>query len=230
MLPPEAEVDHYYFDPWSPIELNDIDLLCIGIGNSIFQPLLGDQLQALVDKSPRSIGIFGTQYRASLDRSRMSALLKGLDVWYARYEEDLLLYGDLASNAVHLGDWLIDAFPMANADLDEALIIGDEVWGNLPLDRTIQQIQKHKRVQSTRLHPLLCSLTSAEWVAYLEQRDMDGQEASGKFRSMLYDVFGRTYPENLWWQVDREKVSRYKSFVSGQVGKLREDVRKLLFG
>jgi hypothetical protein len=227
-IPANVEVEHYAFDPWPTIDVDGVDLVCIGIGNSIFQPLLTDQLQDLVNRSPKAIGIFGTQYRRSIDRNRLGALLKGLDAWYARYEEDLFLYGDLATKAVHLGDWLIDAFPMAAAKLDEALVIGDEIWNDLPLDRTIQRIQRYKRVQSPRLHPLLCALTSAELVAYVEQGGADGQEASGKFRSMLYDVFARTYPENMWWRVDREKVVRYKVFVSGQIAKLRADMQRLL--
>jgi hypothetical protein len=230
VLPPEVEVEHHVFDPWTDIDVAAVDLVCIGIGNSLFQPLLTDRLQQLIDRAPRSVGIFGAQYRGSIDRGRMGAVLKGLDVWYARYEEDLLLYGDLARRAVHLGDWLIDAFPLVRAERDEVLAIGDEVWGNLPLDRTIQQIQQYKRVFSPRIHPLLCALTSAELVGYVEQRDLGGSEASGKFRSMLYDIFGRTYPENLWWQVDRQKVAQYKVFVSGQIEALRADIAGLLAG
>ena len=74
--------------------------------------------------------------------------------------------------------------------------IGKEIWQELPLDRVIQQIQKHKLVISERLHPLLCALTSAERVAYQEQRESgSGTAVSGKFRTMLIDVFGRTFPE-----------------------------------
>jgi hypothetical protein len=228
VLPPDAIVEHVSFDPWTELELAKVDLVCVGIGNSIFDPLLDDRLQRLVDQVPKAIGVFGTQYRSRIDRERIGALLKSLQRWYARSAEDLLLYGDLAREPVHLGDWLIDAAPLARAELDDPLFVGDEVWGNLPLDRTIQQIQRHKRVYSSRLHPLLCALPSAEWVAYTEQRGMDGAEPSGKFRSMLYDVFGRTYPEDLWWQVDRDKVAAYKMFVSGQIAALREDLRALL--
>jgi hypothetical protein len=229
VLPPEVEVEHHVFDPWTDIDVGTVDLVCVGIGNSIFAPLLNDRLQALIDRAPKAIGIFGTQYRGSIEPTRMGALLKGLDRWYARYEEDVLLYGDMANSPIHLGDWLVSAFPMARGKIDEALVIGQDIWNDLPLDRTIQQIQRFKRVHSPRIHPLLCALTSAEWVDYREQRDMDGVEPSGKFRSMLYDIFGRTYPENMWWQVDRDKVGRYKQYVSAQMAVMREDIRKLLY-
>ena len=78
----------------------------------------------------------------------------------------------------------------------------------LPLDRTIQAIQLHKNVYSARLHPLLCALTSAELVAYAEQPSKQMPDiVSGKFRSMLIDIFGRSYPEKKFFIVDRDAVS-----------------------
>ena len=87
-----------------------------------------------------------------------------------------------------------------------------------PLDRTIQYIQQHKKVYSTRLHPLLCALTSAEGVAYSEQPAEDATSfVSGKFRSMLIDIFGRTFPEKAFFAFDRDAVARYKKRVRRNV-------------
>lgn len=107
--------------------------------------------------------------------------------------------------------------------------IGKEILNDLPLDRVIQQIQKHKLVISERLHPLLCALTSADRVAYQEQRESGHRTAvSGKFRSMLIDVFGQTFPEGEVWEVDREKVAAYKTQVRRRTEELKRRIAILL--
>ncbi len=118
---------------------------------------------------------------------------------------------------------------MNKATDDTPAKIGDEVLKDLPLDRTIQDIQRYKNVFSTRLHPLLCALTSAELVAYAEQPSKQAPDiVSGKFRSMLMDVFGRTYPEKKFFIVDRPAVARYKARVHCNVGLVRERIENLL--
>jgi hypothetical protein len=42
---------------------------------------------------------------------------------------------------------------------------------------------------------------------------------SGKFRSMLIDIFGRTFPEKNFFLVDRDAVTGYKARVHDNVGK-----------
>ena len=229
VLPPSAEVEHIFFEPWTPIDIERFDLLIVGIGNSIFRPLLTDQLQDLVDRAPKAIGIFGTQYRGAMPEDRLAALLGGLDMWFARSAEDIQLYGRHARAVTHLGDWLIEAFPMARAPIDDRLAIGSPVLNNLPLDRVIQEIQRHQRLFSPRLHPLLCALTSAREVEYAEQREQAGSdEVSGKFASMLLDIFGQTYPENTPWTVDRAKVVAYKEQVAANVAALKGYIAEAL--
>jgi hypothetical protein len=159
----------------------------------------------------------------------MDALIDRLDTWYARYEEDVLIYGRGRSNVVHLGDWLIDQFPMAQPTEDDLLSIDDDVLKELPLDRTIQTIQRHRNVYSTRLHPLLCALTAAELVAYSEQPDKEMPAmVSGKFRGMLIDIFGRTFPEKNFFLVDRDAVAGYKTRVRGNVAKVGAQIGAML--
>jgi hypothetical protein len=119
------------------------------------------------------------------------------------------MYGRGRTNVQHLGDWLINQFPMSTPTDEGQLQIGEEIWNELPLDRTIQFIQRYKNVLSSRLHPLLCALTSAETVAYTEQ-PAGGETSiiSGKFRSMLIDIFGRNFPEKTFFPVDRGAVTR----------------------
>lgn len=228
VLPAHAEVSWGTIHPLSPPPPN-LDLFIIGIGNSLASNLLSEQLIEATKSAKASIGIFGTQYRELLSRELMDKLLDQLDHWFARYHDDLRIYGGNRENVSHLGDWLINAFPMAVPTDDQPLAIGKEVLSDLPLDRTIQRIQRHRRVFSERLHPLLCALTSAEQVAYREQREMQPNNApSGKFRSMLHDVFDRTFPENTIWPVDRRRVAAYKASVRANTDALRSHLAKLL--
>ena len=203
------------------------DLLILGLGNSLFSRLLSDELLALLDRAPRRIGIFGTQYRDALPVDRLNAVLDRLDTWHARYEEDALIYGRGRSNVRHLGDWLIDAFPMATPAIDDMLEIRSTDVHGASLDRVISQIQMYKRVTSGRLHPLMCALTSAEAVAYDEQDEM-GEGLSGKFRSMLIDVFGREPPPQQLWRVNRPAVVSYKQKVRAGVRTLTADIAQVL--
>ena len=76
---------------------------------------------------------------------------------------------------------------------------------------------------------MLCALTSADEVAYIEQREMaDRKTASGKFRSMLIDIFDRTYPENVAWTVDRDRVAAYKAKVRINTDAMRARIAELL--
>jgi tetratricopeptide (TPR) repeat protein len=229
LLPGEAELHYLHFDPWNVPE-EPFDLAIVGMGNSMFQPILTDRLLAFLERVPAAIGIFGTQYRQSIDRARMDRLLDRLSIWFARNEEDALSFGRGRNNVVHLGDWLISAFPMAHWSRDETLQIGQEIWQDLPLDRTIQKIQQYRSVRSTRVHPLLCALTSAERVAYREQREDAAKTSSGKFRSMLLDIFGRTFPEDELFAFNRDAVMNYRAKVQARMAAMPETIGKLLGG
>lgn len=228
LLPSEASVHHLTFNTLERAHDN-YDLVVLGIGNSVFQPLLTKQLTDVMSRGKARVGIFGTQYREFIPRPALDGLIDRLDSWFARYEDDILMYGRGRSNVQHLGDWLINQFPMSTPTEEKQLHIGDEIWNDLPLDRTIQFIQRHKTVLSSRLHPLLCALTSAESVAYTEQ-PASGQTSivSGKFRSMLIDIFGRNYPERTFFPVDRGAVTRYKRRVQGNTAVLGARLEAIL--
>ena len=203
--------------------------MVLGIGNSLFKPLLGDDVLDIVSRGKAAIGIFGTQYRELIPRPAIDRVLDRLDTWFARHEDDVLLYGRGRNNVVHLGDWLIDQFPMTRGTEDNPLQIVGELQEGHALDRAIQVIQRHKAVFSTRLQPLLCALTSAELVAYAEQPlPQMPNIVSGKFRSMLIDVFGRSYPERQFFLVDRDAVTRYKARIHRNVAKVGERIDAIL--
>ena len=232
VLPGEARVDHMTFRTLRErleTARADYDLVVIGVGNAMFQPLLSEDIVRILARAKSAIGIFGTAYRELIPRAMIERVIDRLDLWYAPYEDDVRLYGGGRSNAVHLGDWLIEQFPLTEASLDQPLQIGADIGPELALDRAIATIQRHRKVHSARLHPLLCALTSAEYAAYSEEPSgqMPGI-VSGKFRSMLVDIFGRTYPEQQFFMVDRDAVARYKARVHGNVAVMRERVAAML--
>ena len=228
LIPAQAHVHHLTFRTLAQAR-ESYDLVVLGIGNSIFKPLLVDPVFDIVSRGKAAIGIFGTQYRELISRPAMDRLVDRLDTWFARYEDDVLTFGRGRSNVIHMGDWLISQFPMATSFDDTPLQIGDEIWNDLPLDRTIQNIQRHRNVYSTRLHPLLCALTSAELVAYAEQGEPQVPGiVSGKFRSMLIDIFGRSFPEKKFFIVDRDAVTRYKAQVHANVALIGQRIEAVL--
>ena len=228
LLPGEAEVHHLSFGALDQAR-DKYDLVVLGIGNGMFQPLLGDDVLDIVSRGKAAIGIFGTQYRELIPRVGLDRLIERLDTWFARYEDDVLLYGRGRSNVTHLGDWLIDQFPMNTSSVDEPLQIVDEIRPDHALDRAIQVIQCHRQVYSAHLHPLLCALTSAELVAYAEQPSEQMPDVvSGTFRSMLIDIFGRSYPEKQFFMVDRDAVRRYKARVHRNVARVGERIDAIL--
>ena len=93
------------------------------------------------------------------------------------------------------------------------------------LDRAIRTIQQHKQVYSNLPTALLCALTSAELAAYADpQRSL----ANGQFRSMLIDIFGRAFPEQKFFLVDRDAVTRYKARVHRNVAKVGARIGAIL--
>lgn len=229
VLPGQATIRNVSMQYLDRLPSEEPDLVVLGIGNSVYGPIVGEPLLRILDRAPRAIGIFGTQYRESLPRESLTPILDRLDRWHARYEEDALIYGRGRNDVRHLGDWLVDAFPMAQGLLDETLELKSSDVHGPPLDRLISHIQAYRRVTSPRLHPLLCALTSAEQVAYAEQAESEvpGLQ-SGKFRSMLLDVFGREMPPQRLWSVDRSAVVAYKQKVKQNIGVLRDDIAALL--
>ncbi|MFI4971731.1 MAG: hypothetical protein ACHP7H_03545 [Hyphomicrobiales bacterium] len=228
LLPGEADVHHLGFGTLHEAR-DKYDLVILGTGGGMFLPLLGDDVLDIVSRGKAAIGIFGTQYRELIPRVGLERLIDRLDTWFARYEDDVLMYGRGRGNVVHLGDWLIDQFPMNTSTLDEPLQIVEETRPDHALDRAIQVIQCHRQVYSARLHPLLCALTAAELVAYAEQpsEQMPGIVA-GEFRSLLIDIFGRSYPEKQFFMVDRDAVRRYKARVHRNVARVAERIDAIL--
>ncbi len=227
ILPGECRVHHLTSEMLDQAQRN-YDLVILGTGSSLFPPLLGDDVLDIVSRAKSAIGIFGTQGRELISRPSFDRVLDRLDTWFARYEDDVLMYGRGRNNVVHIGDWLIDQFPLARATNDEPLVVDSDLGQELALDRAISTIQRHRQVYSTVPTALLCALTSAELAAYAEIPAQQPDLATGQFRSMLIDVFGRTYPEQKFFLIDRDPITRYKARVHRNVAKVGARIGSIL--
>jgi hypothetical protein len=227
LLPGEADVHHLTLRTLNEARGN-YDLVVVGTGGGLFPPLLGDELLDVISGARASIGIFGTQCRELVSRPAIDRVVERLDTWFARYEDDVLMYGRGRSNIVHIGDWLIDQFPLTRPVKDEPLVVNDELGKDFGLDRAIRTIQKYKQVYATVPTALLCALSSAELAAYAEIPVQQPDLTSGQFRSMLIDIFGRTYPEKKFFMVDRDAVIRYKARVHRNVAKVSARIGSIL--
>jgi hypothetical protein len=233
LLPANVRIVHAALN-YSYIPEGEFDLMILGLGQSLNVPaILRPELVALMDRIPHVIGIFGTQYkyqyREVMKPSQFANFLRRLTCWWARYETDIADFGQGLADARHLGDWLISAFPMTEPRFDGPYVVGPETREvEAPIDRSIQRFQAYRQVSSARLHPLLCAMTAAERVRYQEQRETERKEPSGKFEAMLLDMFGRTFPEDEWFDVDRDAVLRYKLKVEANMAALRGQIVELL--
>lgn len=235
LLPAHAIVTHAALNPWTLPDDARFDMVILGIGNSLNAAAVRrPQLHRLLERTPHSIGIFGTQYHYQYERmmdpALFGALIDRLTCWWARYRDDIDAFGGGRDTVRHLGDWLISAFPMATPTKDRNLVIPADVMDrSISLDRMIQQIQAYRSVKTARIHPMLCALTSAEKLLYTEQREGPDKGAiSGKFNAQLRDVFGRAFDENVFFDVDRDAVIRYKMMVETNMTALRAQIARLL--
>jgi hypothetical protein len=227
ILPGECRVHHLTPATLGQAQQN-YDLVILGAGSSLFPPLLGDGTLDVISRAKSAIGIFGTQGRELIARPAFDRILDRLDTWFARYEDDVLLFGRDRKNVVHAGDWLIDQFPLARATNDEPLVINGDLGPEFALDRAIGTIQQHRQVYSTVPAALLCALTSADLAAYAEMPAQQPDLSAGQFRSMLIDIFGRSWPQQKFFLVDRDAVIRYKTRIHQNVSKIRARIGAIL--
>jgi hypothetical protein len=222
LLPGEADVHHVQFGDLGAAR-DKYDLVVLGTGQGLFHPLFADEVLDVVKRGRHAIGIFGTQQRDLLPRAALGRLIDRLDIWFARGRDDVLLYGRGRHNVTYLGDWLIEQFPLGQARAREVLTVGEDTLADLPLDRAIQSIQRHRTVIARSVSSLLCALTTADCVGF------DGG-ATDELRSLLNDVFGRSYPARELFQVDRDAVMRYRARVHRNVALMRVRIDALLRG
>jgi hypothetical protein len=227
VLPGECRVHHLTAGKLDQAQQN-YDLVILGAGSGLFPPLLGDAVLDVISRANAAIGIFGTQGRELIARPAFDRILDRLDTWFARYEDDVLIYGRGRNNVIHAGDWLIDQFPLARATNDEPLVINGDLGPEFALDRAISTIQQHRQVYSTVPVALLCALTSADLAAYAEMPAQQPDLSAGQFRSMLIDVFGRSWPQQKFFLVDRDAVIRYKTRVHQNVSKIAARIGAIL--
>ena len=233
VLPPDVEIEHVPFIPCENenvcADISDVshfDAVILGIGMSVYRPVLTDKLLNIMQSIPVRIGIFGTQYHDDIPLDRMKALLGMLDLWLARYETDVNRFGHLVpeNRTIHLGDWMISACPMRDPSTRQTVTLyipPNVLYDEVHLDRFVENVQSARYVFSGRLHPLLCALPSAKAIAYVEQREKSGKVQSGKFESMFLDVFSKKLKPETWLPVNRNCVLEYKRMIESNMRVLR---------
>jgi hypothetical protein len=225
LMPGEADVHYVDFGDLGAAR-DGYDLVVLGAGQGLFHPLFDPDVLEVVRRGRIAVGIFGTQQRELLPRAALDHLLDSLDVWFARGRDDVMLYGRGRDNVAYLGDWLIEQFPLGHGRDAELLTVDEHALRDLALDHAIAAIGRRRAVFARAPAALLCALNSADLVAYAD--DLDAP--SGEFRSLLHDIFGRSFPDNEFFQVDREAVIRYRARVHRNVGLMRARIDALLRG
>jgi hypothetical protein len=225
LLPGGADVHHIDFGDLNSARAT-YDLVVLGAGQGLFYPLFDPEVLDVVKRGRITIGIFGTHQRELLPRVAVDHLLDNLDIWFAHSRDDVMLYGRGRDNVTYLGDWLIEQFPLGHGRDGELLTLNEDALCDLPLDRSIAAIQRHNAVFARALAPFLCALNSADTVAYASEPGVP----SGEFRSLLIDIFGRSFPDNEFFQVDRDAVLRYRARVHRNIALMRTRIDALLRG
>ncbi|MBV9347331.1 MAG: hypothetical protein JO245_05080 [Pseudolabrys sp.] len=210
VMPGAADIAH--LSPQAATE--DVDLLIMGTGGALGPTHLTEELFATLDRARTVVGIFGTYYRPLIPRHALDRLIERCDTWYARHEEDLFVFGNGLRNVVHLGDWRIDACPLGRATDEEPLDIGPERLRAMTTDAAIDALRRHRTVTARDPSALLCALTAADVVTYAG--------AVEENRSLLMDIFGRSFADGVGFVVDRDAVARYKTRVRDNVAAMRE--------
>ena len=123
IMPPSVDITQGYLPPFWDDPKDTYDLVIIGNGHSIFTKTLSDDFLKFIQKNKTCLGIFGLQYKEALEKDKINRLFDSLDYWFARNIDDLNYIGDTNTSSTHLGDWLINSFPMTKWDIDKELII-----------------------------------------------------------------------------------------------------------
>lgn len=224
LMPGEAEVHHLTFDALHEVR-EKYDLVVLGLGTGMFQPLLNEGVLDILSRGRFAIGIFGTQHREMLPTAALGPLLDRLDTWYARYEDDILLYGRGRNNVVHLGDWLIDRFPLSTPVLGDPLQIVEDAGSSAGPRHLGRPGAQGGLFDPAARAALRAHLGRARRLLRASVRPTS---APGTFHSMLIDIFGRSYPERQFFMVDRDAVRRYRARVHHNIGVVAGRINAIL--
>ena len=202
--------------PWTPPDVEP-DLILAGSGNSLWPGMLDPAFLDWFEQQPcLKVALLGVQYEHLLPAEQTGQFLSSLDMWFVRYRQDAEVVS--APRWRHVGDLLINHFPMTQWTDDRRLLIPANINAEkMPVDEAIRAFQQFRTVHAHRIHPLLCALCAAERFSFTEQREADGNRVSGKFSRMLHDIFGDTFgdtfEENVEYENDRARVAAYKDEV-----------------
>ncbi|MGZ5836984.1 MAG: hypothetical protein ACXWJ5_12390 [Xanthobacteraceae bacterium] len=115
---------------------------------------------------------------------------------------------------------MIDQVPLTRAISSEPLVVNNELVQELALSRAIRTFNGTSRSIRRCRWRSSGALTSVELAAYAEKSVQQPNLAAGQFSGMSIDVFGRACPDQKFFLVDRDAVTRYKASVHPNVAKV----------
>lgn len=230
LLPAAAQVHWSTLDAaWQPPP-GPWDLALLGTGGTMSAGHLSDALLAFASTAP-TLGLFGTAWREAIPRDRLTALLQRLGAWFAASREDLDVFGRGVPRCVHFGNWLFNAFPLSLGQAADRLALDDPTRGEFAVGSfsdPVARIQRQRQLSTGDVDIFTCALTSASEVGYCEVRDPDTWQPSGRFRSVLMDVFGECPPEGRLFSPHRDAVVAYKERMQARARDLAGVLQKAL--
>lgn len=215
VLPPGAELTIAAIEEMQDLE-PDFDLAIVGTGGDLGSNQISDALLDFLGHVPRAVGLFGLAADEG-DPERVGTLLDQLFLWGARFEQDVLLHGRGRGNALHFGDWLVDAIPASALPTGAHLDLPAED-GSTP-DRMLELLRHHAEVSVSHPDLLLAALCTCRQVAY---QPASGEQA--RYRALLIDVLGRHFPPSSDFPVDRRSVFAYKARIRLMIDELRKAI------
>lgn len=246
LFPVDYELYFRKINPFDYENPKDYDLLCIGTGNSIFdqillQPLNQDKFSFVdhIKKFKKIIGVFGFQYLPFENHRLFSDFLDIFDHIFFRFTGDqnyAQKYSKreqffLSSTHV-IGDIVSTMFPLTNSGNTEEgapdyIKVNKQAYLCNKVDRLIQYIQLANKIETNRLHVLLCAMCSTPIIKWFQQSEI-GDKSSGKIEAMFEDVLGYVPVKHLYFVPDRIKIKEYKQKVENQINQAKIIIKKMI--
>lgn len=206
-----------------------LDLVIVGCGGLL--PLLDPPpaLVRLVERTPRSVGLFGVnslQDGPCASAGRLRALVTRLTAWFVRTAEDLLLHGRGLENVAWAGDWRLAGVPDTDPGALEEGRVELFPGAFASPEAFLARVQSFQRVTSSGGDVLLCALSSAVEVAW--HSETPGARPPWDVRALMLDALGRPLPAGVLVPVDRQAVGAYRAQCGAAFDQVRQVLQALL--
>ena len=223
ILPPGVVLVRVRLIDAAGLDFGKYDLVLVGCGGYLPCTLVTPELVNLVS-GVRSVGLFGIRREMPFDAAPLSALLDRLTVWLVPTREEQVLYASARANAIWTGDMRICLLPGVETQHErEVRVSGADLAAASLADATVT-IASHHAVSSDHPDVLLMAMRGARSLAWSTKE----ADWSAELRGLFLDVFGRSWPAEVWFEVDPEAVTAYRVLTDALLEKARAVIRVLL--